>query len=107
MVGESWKIYWNEYAKDTYIYGSEVSFHAKDDVEFKNMLMPPGTVIKRWFSKTNFQAMGIEPSLPMIDGEGYFQCPLKSYSYEVQLINAGITDFHFHNFTIKEIIDDE
>ena len=147
MVGESWKIYWNEYAKNTYIYGSEVLFHAKDDVEFKNRLMPPGTVIKRWFSKTNFQAMGIEPSLPMIDGEGryhislnatsikpeglilklvyydrydteagskiirdgegYFQCPLKSYSYEVQLINAGITDFHFHNITIKEIIDDE
>lgn len=147
MAGESWKIYWNEYAKDTYLYGSEVLFHAKDDVELKNELMPPGTVIKRWFSKVNYQAMRIEPALPMIDGEGRyhismdaaaepadgllmrlifydrydleagsqivrdgeadFQCPLKTISYEVQLINAGATEFHFHSIVITEIEDEE
>ena len=41
MVRQSWKIYWNEYAKDTYIYGTELFFHAKNDIEFKNELMPP------------------------------------------------------------------
>ena len=147
MTGESWKIYWNEYAKDTYLYGSELAFHAKDDIEFKNELMPPGTVIKRWFSKVNYQMMRIEPALPMIDGEGQyhisldvsvepanglllklifydrydveagsqivrdggadFQCPLKTFSYEVQLINAGAAQFHFHSITITEIINDE
>lgn len=147
MTGESWKIYWNEYTKYSYIYGSEIIFRRKDDVEFKNELMPPGTVIKRWFSRTNYQMMRIEPSLPMIDGEGryhismnvsgaeeetlllklvyydrydqevgsqiirygsgYFQCPLKTYSYEVQLINAGAQEFHFHSITIKEITDEE
>ena len=147
MTGETWKIYWNEYAKDTYLYGSEVAFHAKDDVEFKNELMPPGTVIKRWFSKVNYQLMRIEPALPMIDGEGRyhisldvsvepadglllklifydrydseagsriirdgeadFQCPLKTFSYEVQLINAGAVQFHFHSIVITEITDGE
>lgn len=147
MTGEIWKIYWNEYAKDTYLYGSEVFFHAKNDVEFKNELMPPGTVIKKWFSKVNYQAMRIEPALPMIDGEGRyhisldavaepldglimrlvfydrydseagsqivrdgeadFQCPLKTFSYEVQLINAGATEFHFHSIIIMEIADEE
>lgn len=147
MTGVSWKIYWNEYVKDAYLYGSEILFHAKDDVEFKNELMPPGTVIKRWFSKVNYQVTRIEPALPMIDGEGRyhisldasaeppdgliikvvfydrydaevgsqiirdggadFQCPLTTFSYEVQLINAGATLFHFHSIMITEITDDE
>lgn len=147
MTGESWKIYWNEYTKNTYLYGSEILFHAKDDIEFKNELMSPGTVIKSWFSKVNYQAMRIEPMLPMIDGEGQyqisldasvepsdglilklifydrydaeagsriirdgggdFQCPLKTFSYEVQLINAGTTQFHFHSIMITETTDGE
>lgn len=144
MLGEKWTIYWNEYASDTYLYGSEIIFHKKDDVEFKNQLMPPGTVIKQWYSKTNFQAQKIEPTLPIIDGEGeyritinldtddkgaclghliyydrygveagsltlrdretVFRCPLKTYSYCLQLINAGVTAFHFHSVVIQEVI---
>ena len=128
------------------MYGSEISFHKKDDVEFRNLLMPPGTVIKEWYSKTNFQMQKIEPALPMIDGESAyrihinmdvpeqesclvrlvfydryeieagsmtirdtvtdFRCPLKTYSYRMQLINGGITQFHFHSIMIQEI-DDE
>lgn len=147
MAKQSWKIYWNEYAKDAYLYGTELAFHAKDDIEFKNELMPPGTVIKRWFSKVNYQMMRIEPALPMIDGEGRyricldasaepynglilkiifydrydseagsqiirdgeadFQCPLKTFSYEVQLINGGVTHFHFHSIMITELTDGE
>lgn len=146
-TGESWKIYWNEYAKDAYVYGTELFFHAKNDVEFRNELMPPGTVIKRWFSRVNYQMMRIEPALPLIDGEGRyhiclnasvecrgglllkiifydrydaeagiqiirngeadFQCPLKTFSYEVQLINGGATQFHFHSIVITEIADGE
>lgn len=147
MTGESWKIYWNEYVKDTHLHGVEIYFHAKDDIEFKNELLSPGTVIKSWFSKVNYQAMRVEPALPMIDGEGRyhikldalaesadglilklvfynrydvevgsqivrdgeadFQCPLTTFSYEVQLINAGTTQFHFHHIMITEIVDEE
>lgn len=145
MTGQTWKVYWNEYVRDTYLYGTELFFHEKDDIEFKNERMPPGTVIKRWLSKVNYQSMRIEPALPMIDGEGKyhislnvsaesygglllklifydrydleagsqiirdreadFQCPLKTFSYEVQLIHAGATQFHFHSITIMEITD--
>ena len=147
MTGESWIIYWNEYVSNTYLYGSEVLFHARDDIELKNQLMPPGTIIKRWYSKTSFQLMKVEPTLPMIDGEGKyrisvdlssdipegyliklvfydrydvevetqivreksaeFQCPLRTSSYEVQLINAGGKVLHFHSLVITEIFDDE
>lgn len=146
MTGEQWTIYWNEYASDTYLYGSEISFHRQDDVEFKNELMPPGTLIKQWHSRTNYQAQRIEPALPLIDGEaayeievnidcmekeawqirlvfydkydvevGYvsireevmeFRCPLKTYSYRMQLINGGMTYFRFHSIVIREIEDE-
>lgn len=142
-----WMIYWNEYASDTYLYGSTIKFHSRDDVEFENSLMPPGTVIKCWYSKTNYQRQRLEPVLPIIDGEGSyrvmllvegedeatdlsarvllrfvfldryeqevgdllirnkvasFQCPLATYSYRIELINAGTTHFHFHSMVIEE-----
>ena len=143
MSVAKWKIYWTEYSADTYLYGSEIIYHKKDDVEFKNLLMPPGTIIKQWYSKTNFQMQKIEPALPIIDGESEYQivvnidtkenenclvrlvfydrfemeagsivirdsvtnfkCPLKAYSYKMQLINAGVTQLHFHSIMIKEI----
>lgn len=145
MKGSKWTIYWNEYSTDTYLYGSTVRFHKKDDIEFENQLMPPGTIIKQWYSKTNYQVQRIEPSLPIIDGEStyritvnidvaenenclvrlvfydryemeagfinlrdketIFKCPLKTYSYKLQLINAGVTKFHYHSIVIQEVED--
>ena len=143
MVLESWKIYWGEHSAESYLYGSKITFHKKDDVEFENNLMPPGTVIKQWFSKTNYQRNRIEPTLPMIDGESFYQiavsidckenenfllkiifydryekeagsmiirdkladfrCPLKTYSYKIQLVNGGMTGLLFHSITIREV----
>lgn len=142
MTGETWTILWDEYTADTYLYGSKVIYHKKDDVEFFNPLMPPGTIIKKWYSKTDYKSQRIEPQLPMIDGEseyeitvnidvpkgqsclirlvffdrygqeaGYlnvwdekmdFKCPLKTYSYCMQLVNGGMNHFHFHNIVIRE-----
>lgn len=69
---KAWAVYWNEYASDTYLYGTEIEFLAQDDVAFHNELMPPGTAIKTWYSMVNYQAGRIEPSLPIIDGEGRY-----------------------------------
>lgn len=143
MAGEKWTIYWNEYSADTYLYGSEIEYHKKDQVNFRNLLMPPGTVIKQWYSRTNFQAKKIEPALPIIDGESdyritvnidtpsggsclvrlvfydryeeeagsvtirdeaeEFRCPLKTYSYCMQLINGGVKEFCYHSIVIQEV----
>lgn len=145
MSNASWTIYWNEYSADTYLYGSEIEYKGKNNVHFKNELMPPGTVIKQWYSLTNYQSQRIEPSLPIIDGESKyrikvnvdtpddkgclirlvfldryereagdftvrgkeadFSCPLKTYSYRMQLINAGMKEFTFHSVIIEEIDD--
>lgn len=143
MAEGKWRIYWKEYCSQTYLYGSEVIFHKRDDVEFQNRLMPPGTIINAWYSKTDFQGQHIEPALPIIDGESRyhisinmdvpeqecclvrmlfydrfgnevgdlnirdtemdFRCPLKTYCYTMQLVNGGVTHFHFHSIIIQEI----
>ena len=140
---DRWNVYWDEYTVETYLYGSEIYFHKKTDIEFRNELMPPGTVIKTWVSKTNYQANRYEPSLPMIDGEadyviktlidcdrenGWllkityydkfnneagvdiirdpiapFKCPLRTYHYKIQLMNAGAKVIHFHALQIAEV----
>lgn len=147
MAAQQWIIYWNEYTSETYLDGSVITFHKKNDVEFRNNLMPPGTVIKTWYSSTNYQLKRIEPSLPMIDGETEYQisanidypeggscllrlvffdkyeeeagsmiirqrnvrfrCPLKTFSYRMQLMNEGAPAFRFHYVTIKEVLDDD
>jgi len=146
MGGEKWTIYWNEYSSNTFIHGVDIRYHSKNDVEYSGELVPPGTVIKSWYSKTVYQSSRIEPALPMIDGEieycleydlecnggGYyfrlvfydrydqevdsivvrekkkkFRCPMKTYSYELQLINAGATALRFHSVVIREVIDEK
>lgn len=146
MTGAKWTIYWNEYSADTYLYGTEITYHSKDNVEFKNLLMPPGTIIKQWYSKTNYQMQKIEPALPIIDGESEYQitinidhaedenclvrlvffdryeieagnivlrdkvtnfrCPLKTYSYRLQLINGGVSKLNFHSIVIREVVNE-
>lgn len=32
-----------------------------------------------------------------------FRCPLQTYSYRLQLINGGVTKFHFHWIMIQEV----
>lgn len=146
MMGQKWTVFWTEYSAETYLFGSQIVFHKKDDVEFTNLLMPPGTIIKQWHSKTNFYRQRIEPTLPIIDGETEYQitlnitmeenetllarllffdrygveagtvflrdkvtrfrCPLKTYSYSLQLINSGVTKLHFHSIVIQEVLDE-
>lgn len=35
-----------------------------------------------------------------------FKCPIKTYSYSMQLINGGVKSFHFHSVIMREIINE-
>ena len=147
MISETWNVYWSEYSADTYLYGSKIEYKSRTEVHFTNEQMPPATVIKRWYSKTNFQQTRVEPTLPMIDGEGSyelamsidkkpdeeilirlvfydkydnevgnlivrdpveaFKCPMPTYSYCMELINGGVSDFVFHYIQIRELVDEQ
>ncbi len=149
MGRDSWTVKWKDQLSDTYTYGSKIKFHANGSVSFSNSLMPPGTVIHRWYSKTNYQQKRIEPSLPMIDGErpylltlnasenpslrdsllirinfydrydvfadsiiirekkAFFKPSVKTYSYEIELINGGSADFTFNSLILEEVSEKE
>ena len=147
MEDNVWYIYWDNYAKDVFTNGSEIVFHDKTDVEYKNSLLSSGTVIKKWHSMTNYQLDKCEPTLPMIDGEGkyrirlyvsedgynklllkiryydryhneigseiirdgemIFKCPIRTFSYDVELISSGVEHFHFNFIEIMEIDDEQ
>jgi accessory Sec system protein Asp3 len=44
-------------------------------------------------------------SLTVKGREMDFKCPLKTYSYRMQLINGGISEFRFHSIVIQEVTD--
>lgn len=69
MKDDTWIIRWRDYLSNAYVYGSKIEFKDDQSVVYSNRLMPPGTVIQRWYSKTNFQRQRVEPTLPLIDGE--------------------------------------
>ena len=76
MLHDTWTIRWREYTADTYTYGSKIEFRDDKSVAFENSLIPPATVIHRWYSRTNFQTKRMEPTLPLIDGERPYEITL-------------------------------
>ena len=42
MKNKAWKVVWNEDTFGTYLYGSKIWFHSREDIEFENELMPHG-----------------------------------------------------------------
>lgn len=71
-------IRWDNLAKDTYLYGSNIVFGPDGIVRLSNLLMPPGQVIRKWYSDVNYQATRHEPQLPVLEeGETY---EIRSYA---------------------------
>lgn len=99
-----WNIYWNDYVSDTYLYGSEVVFHSKNNVEYKNYMMPPGTVIRKWSSRTNFQEDKIEPALPIIDGEVDYVLDANIEVDDVHSIIIKLVFFDRYNEEVGSVI---
>lgn len=57
---------WKDYAMNSYLYGSCISFYLDDIVNFKNRLMPSGVAIKEWYSVSDYQSKRVEPMLPLL-----------------------------------------
>lgn len=84
MVGDTWIVRWREVLSNTYAAGSIIKTNKDNTVYYKNELMPPGTVIHTWYSKTHFQFQKIEPMLPLIDGEAAYSITMNMASTDGQ-----------------------
>ena len=92
MKNKAWKVVWNEDTFGTYLYGSKIWFHSREDIEIENDMLNTGTVIKEWFSKVNYKKLRTEPSLPIIDGESSYHIQVKMSDFESYLIRMVFYD---------------
>lgn len=68
-----WVVYWDHYAQDSWLHGSELSFFPDGSVLFENTGMPPGFPVKEWFSSTVDPVRRMEPQLPLLEeGTSYY-----------------------------------
>ena len=86
MKEMGWTIFWPRYNSKTYIYGSKIEVYKNGEIDFENPLMPPGTIINEWFSKTTYYIHRFEPTLPDID----YHC---SYEIKIDIENEDKEDF--------------
>lgn len=66
---KNYVITWNYESGDSYLFGSKINYIAPDCVEFDNYLLPPGTDIRTWRSKMNFQWNKMGNILPILSPE--------------------------------------
>lgn len=66
---KNYVITWDYESGVSYLYGSKINYIAPDCVEFENNFLPPGTDIRSWRSKMNFQSNKMGNTLPILSPE--------------------------------------
>lgn len=69
---EFFVVKWGNHFNDNFNYGADILFRQHGAVSYESPLMPAGTVIKTWKSKTNFSDDRQTPFLPLLlNGKKY------------------------------------
>lgn len=69
IILKNYVITWDYESGDSYLFGSNINYIAPDCVEFENNLLSPGTDIRSWRSKMNFQVNKMGNILPILSPE--------------------------------------
>lgn len=93
------QVYWDRMS-ETYLYGTAFKKNAKNEVTFKNKLIPSGKTLISWSSIANYQATKEVPSLPLLlNGQEY----LLKISAKIKPENSAIFGIHFFDIQGNEI----
>ena len=93
------QVYWDRMS-ETYLYGTAFKKNAKNEVTFKNKLMPSGKTLISWSSIANYQAAKEVPSLPLLlNGQEY----LLKISAKIKPETSAIFGIHFFDIQGNEI----
>ncbi len=93
------QVYWDRMS-ETYLYGTAFKKNAKNEVTFKNKLMPSGKTLISWSSIANYQVAKEVPSLPLLlNGQEY----LLKISAKIKPENSAIFGIHFFDIQGNEI----
>lgn len=86
------QIKWVNYVKNSYTFGSQVSFLG-DKVVFDNPLMSPSFNITSWSSRTNFQGQRTQPDLPLLKRGGHYHIHLEADIRPADSLYVKVTYF--------------
>ena len=88
-----WTIFWDYQAKNSFLFGSNLTVKAPDSIVFQNGLLPPGVEIHDWKSKIQFQANRTTNTMPvLLPGKKYWLksnilCPKNSIYFKLSFFN--------------------
>ncbi|MDU3184692.1 MAG: accessory Sec system protein Asp3 [Staphylococcus epidermidis] len=113
------EVKWRLVNSSTFMYGTKLRFN-QDNIYFENPLMPSGTIIHSWYMLTDFAEDRVSPKLPIFyrknkeilshqilkNKKENIVYPREAYSYELELINAGMNHLSFHNIIVQELRED-
>lgn len=70
---KKWIIHWENYVKNSYLYGTTLKFLENKEVYYKNALANTGITIKKWESQYNFQAAKSSIELPLLSNDNKYE----------------------------------
>lgn len=134
------QVRWSRVVRQTFLYGTDLTFLSDGSVRFRNPLMPSSIVINEWKSHGQYQNFRTVSPLPILKtGKTYqlqmkmaskpantvytcmifydrfdkelkktiyktrkisFEVPAKTYSYSIQLMNAGCEELVFERMDL-------
>lgn len=109
------KVLWTD-SSNVYLYGSTIKYLEHNRVFFENLRFSTGKTIKKWLSKTNFQANRTLPELTLLKPnhtyelvsklttvpEGYVIIQINFYNRQKEKIGFSIIRDHSSDFIVPD-----
>ncbi|MGG5318302.1 accessory Sec system protein Asp3 [Enterococcus sp. AZ072] len=94
---------WGADFNDNYNYGTDIRFVALDYVHFSSPLMPSGTPIKTWYSRTEYHVSRKSPMLPLLENGKSYDIQVNAEFDNKEAVQVEIEFFDINNDVINKI----
>lgn len=103
MLKNFYMIKWGADFNDNYNYGADIRFVELDYVRFSSPLMPSGTPIKTWHSRTEYHESRKSPMLPLLENGQTYEIQVKAEFDNDDAVQVEIEFFDINNDVIDKL----
>ncbi|EOH91912.1 accessory Sec system protein Asp3 [Enterococcus pallens] len=96
-------IKWGADFNDNYNYGADIRFVESDYVRFSSPLMPSGTAIKTWHSRTEYHESRKSPMLPLLENGQAYEIQVNAEFDNEDAVQIEIEFFDINNDVIDKL----
>ena len=95
---------WPRELRQTYNYGTQVSFEADETVSYSCPMMPPGTAIRTWSSKgSGDDGLLVAPQLPLLRHQRTYYFAMMCEASPANSVYAKLTTFDQQNEVLDQL----